>query len=242
MMIPLEKRFYSRQEIGEAVGVSPQSSQFARDVKTRLTNAGYTFNWINRRGVEITGWDDSPEMRLKRLLIERVGLNTQIDAVFFARFIIAFSCIDGFSAMPWETRAKVLTEYTGKEISESTLRRWASKLYETDNAFQNERAALWHTYTDAGGIKHQERADKESEEYKIYCDARHEIMDTLEKSDIANGNEKNGKRTRYGRMIKILYNKYGVYYYCSAFVLNALGEAVDEMLALIDEIREEKCI
>lgn len=141
-MRELEMRFYSRDEIGAELGISPKKDQFARDVKKRLANSGYTFEWLDRKGVIIIGQTLTPEMRLKKLLVDRIGLDTQVDAVDYAKFLTAFSVIDGFASMPQESRLAILCEYCGKDISESTLRRWISKLVESGNAAKFKKGAL----------------------------------------------------------------------------------------------------
>lgn len=42
----------------------------------------------------------------------------------------------------------------------------------------------------------------------------------------------------FGEMIKRLYSDFGHYYYCSALVLNALGDDVEEITRLVHEIVE----
>ena len=72
----------------------------------------------------------------KDLLVNRLNLNSQVDAVDFANFIIALSLIEGFDKAPWPVRADTMYNYTGKYVAESTLRGWASKLIATGNAIK----------------------------------------------------------------------------------------------------------
>ena len=88
-MNELENRFYSRAEISEATGIPASASQFARDVKKKLTDEGYAYKWINRRGVQILSRTVTPLMELKKLLVECLGLSSQIDALDFARYLQA---------------------------------------------------------------------------------------------------------------------------------------------------------
>ena len=69
-MNELENRFYSRAEISEATGIPANASQFARDVKKKLTDEGYAYKWINRRGVQILSRTVTPLMELKKLLLQ----------------------------------------------------------------------------------------------------------------------------------------------------------------------------
>jgi DNA mismatch repair ATPase MutL len=71
-MNELENRFYSRAEISEATGISANASQFARDVKKKLADEGYAYEWINRRGVQILSRTVTPLMELKKLLVDLI--------------------------------------------------------------------------------------------------------------------------------------------------------------------------
>ena len=60
-MKQLECRFYSRQEIAEALSVNPKDSKhFAERVKATLEKWGYEYDY-SRSGVEITGKPELPE-------------------------------------------------------------------------------------------------------------------------------------------------------------------------------------
>lgn len=232
-MQELELRFYSRDEIGAALGIPPKKDQFARDVKKRLADNGYSFEWVDRKGVIITGRSDAPEARLKALLVNRIGLDTQVDAVDFALFITAFSAIDDFNSMPWEERVFAITDYCGKYISQSTLQRWAEKLVESGNAAKFRKGALWHTARDANGDKHRRRVDPDSDEYRAYCDARTGTLKRLEEQGVS-------VKERWGAMIRKLYDELGSYYYCPETCLNALGEDAEEIALLVQEIIEKR--
>lgn len=85
----LEYRFYSLDEISEIVGIPKGANQFARDTKRRLTAEGYDYTWRNRVGVEILSRTVTPEMKLKKILMERLGMNNQVKPVDFAYYILA---------------------------------------------------------------------------------------------------------------------------------------------------------
>ena len=224
-------RFYTRQEIAEITGRNIASSHFSREVISDLQKWGYAYQWIRGRGVNILSRDESPQMRLKTLLMKRLGLNSQIDALDFAWFMVAISAVEGFASMPYVTKEKTITELCGHNISQSTLRRWAGVLYETGNAERFKKGALWRTYKDETGMKRQEHADPESDEYKTYCAIRSNTLETIKQEGENTG--------AWGRMITLTYGEHGVYYYCPEIVLNAIGEDIDEIMDLVDEIVRE---
>lgn len=223
--LELENRFYTRAEISEATGIPADANQFARDVKRRLENEGYAYEWQNRRGVQIFSRTITPQMELKKLLVERLGMNPQVNALDFAQFILAIISEPGFDSMPYETKESVISKICGHDIDDATLRNWAKKLYQTNNAHREKKSALWHTFRDEYGMKHQEPADPDGEAYKAYCAARTQTLEAI-------GEQKNA----YGRMIKSLYGEYGYYYWCPAIELNGMGEDIDEILRLVNEI------
>lgn len=231
-MEALENRWYSRDEISTVTGIDKSANQFARDVKKKLTKEGYAYEWVNRKGVRILSRTIPPQMRLKEILVSRLGLNSQTDAEDFAQFIIALVREEDFASMPWPTKERVLAERCGHNIDDSTLRRWAGKLYATGNAERFKKRTIWHTYTDENGIKQQEKADEDA--YKAYCAHRSAALEQIKQHDAQRG--KPAKRSAYSRMVSQLYAEYGYYYWCPEIVLNALGDDIDEIIALVDEI------
>lgn len=228
----LENRFYDLDEIAEATKTNRSSDHLKRDVTRKLDAWGYQYEWHTRRGITINAHNLTPEIRLKELLVNRLKMNSQVNPVEFAYFILAFSAIPGFATMPWETRYQVLHEngMVNKEIA--TLRNWASKLIATDNAMKGGRDALWHTYMDKGK-KIQERVELDDARYKEYCARRTEMLEALRQTDLP-------PSKHWGEMVKSLYGEYGVYYYCPALCLNALGDDVDEMYELVTQITEQQ--
>lgn len=164
-------------------------------------------------------------MELKKLLVERLGMNPQVNALDFAQFILALVSEPGFDSMPYETKESVISKICGHDIDDATLRNWAKKLYLTNNAHREKKGALWHTFRDEYGMKHQEPADPDGEDYKSYCAARTQTLEAI-------GEQKNA----FGRMIADLYGEYGYYYWCPAIELNGMGEDIDEILRLVKEI------
>lgn len=238
----LKPGFYPLDEIAAALGRDKSASQFARDTKAYLKREGYTFEWINRKGVQIISREMPPQMKLKKLLVERLGLDSQVDALDFARFIVAMFLVDGFASAPYDTKERLLFDITGKDISNSCLRRWVGRLYETQNAHRWKRGALWKTVTDEYGVKRQSRVQEFDDEYKEYCNALSVAIDAFMLEDtkaIAKG-RKPHKIKPFGRAIRSLYSQYGRYYWCPQIVLNALGDDVDEIIDLVFQLISEE--
>lgn len=231
----LELRFYSLDEMAAVLGrIRKPNDNFKRDAEAILKREGYTYEWLNRRGVEIISRELPPQMKLKKLLMERLGLDSQVDALDFARYIVALFLIDGFASMPYDTKERVLFEIVGKDISNATLRRWAGRLYESENAYRSKRGSLWKTVTDEYGMKRQIPVPDGSTEYREYCDALTAAIHAFEKADAKA--EKPHKIKPFKRAIKSLYAQYGKYYWCPETVVNALGDDVDEIINLVFQI------
>ena len=235
-MIELENRFYSRAEISEATGIPASASQFARDVKKRLTDEGYTYEWKPRQGVQILSRTVTPLMKLKKLLVERLGLSTQVDALDFAQFLGAIMTVPEFDSMPYPVREEVISDICGHNIDDGTLRHWMSRMYSSGNAYRKKDGALWHTYEDEFGMKRREPADPEGEAYKIYCDLRTQTLEAIKKADEKHNASPEERKKAYGKMLSCLYDRYGCYYWCPEITLNAIGDDMPEILRLLDEI------
>lgn len=235
-MNELENRFYSRAEISEATGISASASQFARDVKKKLTDEGYAYDWKPRRGVQILSRTVTPQMELKRLLVERLALSTQTDALDFAQFLIAIMTFPGFSTMPYPVKEMVISDICGHNIDDGTLRHWMSKLYGSGNAHREKYGALWHTFKDEFGVKRREPADPNGEDYKVYCDLRTSALATIKKSDEERSASPEVRKKAFRRMLASLYDDYGCYYWCPEITLNAIGDDMPEIIRLVEEI------
>ena len=235
-MIELENRFYSRAEISEATGIPASASQFARDVKKKLADEGYAYKWINRRGVQILSRTVTPLMELKKLLVERLGLSTQVDALDFAQFLGAIMTVPGFSKMPYPVKEEVISDICGHNIDDGTLRHWMSRMYSSGNAYREKNGSLWHTYEDEFGMKRREPADPNGEDYKIYCDLRTQTLEAIKKADEESNAPPEERKKAYGKMRSCLYDRYGCYYKCPEITLNAIGDDMPEILRLLDEI------
>lgn len=230
-MLQLENRFYTLDEIAELTQTN-RHVKLKRDACRKLKAWGYEYEWLDRRGVTITAYHPTPEMKLRKLLVNRLGFDTNVKPLDFANFIVALSRIPGFDAMPWLSRSDAMYNYTGKYVAASTLRGWKDKLIATGNLMKGSKDALWHTYTE-NGIKRQEWLPMNDARYKEYCARRFEILEALKNSDLP-------QKQHWGTMEKMLYGEYGKYYFCSKLMLNAFGKDVDEMYDLIEQITEQQ--
>lgn len=232
-MARLEKKFYTLDEIAQVVG-REQTEHFARDCKNDLSKWQYEYQWCKKRGVMITDLPPTAEEKLTSLLRNELKLDKQINAYNFACFIASFSIIDSFDSMPWDSRIAFFNQYYENEVSQSALKHWMKILIDSGNVGRFKKGALWKTIKDEHGDKIQVKVDSNSDEYKEYCVKRSALLTNFENAD------KQGKKKIWSNMVYSLYPKYGVYYYCSEFVLNALGEQAEEICRLVAQIMAER--
>ncbi len=232
-MAMLEKRFYPRQEIAEIVGIANlHDKHFAEKVKRYLDNRGYGYDY-SRNGVTISRTPQTAEEKLAFLLVEDVGLDTQINAYDFACFITAFSVISSFDSMPWASRTAFFNQHYNNQVSQATLQRWMRRLTESGNAERFSKGALWRTVVDDDGDKIQVRVDSNSDEYQTYCDRRSALLIGYDKASPTE------KSRMWASMVHSLYEEYGVYYYCPQFILNGLGAQAEEISRLVAQVMAE---
>ena len=74
---------------------------------------GYGYDWT-RGGATITYVPNTPQEKLKEILIRRFRLNIQVDMYAFACFITAFTDVPGFDCMPWKVREEEYQKYCGR--------------------------------------------------------------------------------------------------------------------------------
>lgn len=227
-MEQLEIRIYTRQEISAITGHDINSEHFARDVMNKLDHWGYSYEWIMRQGVRITRKPESAEERLTEWIRRNTDISIRTNAYEFACFISAFSVIDGFSSMPWEERTKVFKQYCGKEVSQTTLQRWMSKLVRGGEVKRFSEGRLWRTFEDENGEKQREPIKQDDKRYIEYCAQRSEALEEL------------GKRMpqcqAWGEIFHQLYPEFGTYYCCPEFCLTAYDGEIEELVELVQEI------
>lgn len=232
-MAMLEKRFYPRQEIAEIVGIADlHDKHFAEKVKRYLNNRGYGYDY-SRNGVTISRMPQTAEEQLVFLMRDELKLNKQRDAYLFSCFIHAFSVIGSFESMPWASRTAFFNQHYQSNVQQVTLQRWMRFLIESGNAVRFKKGALWRTVKDEYGDKVQVRVDPNTDEYREYCGKRSALLVDFDKAD------KQTRSKMWETMVHRLYHEYGAYYYCPAFVLNALGEQAEEISRLVAQVMAE---
>ena len=117
----LETRFYSLTEIREITG-----KDRSRDIKRILALWGYGYEWKDRQGVAITKLPEAPLERFTELMRRYLHIDTQIKPKEFACFLTLLLEDEAFSSMPWEERSWQMSDLYGIDVSDLTLRNWAS--------------------------------------------------------------------------------------------------------------------
>lgn len=148
------------------------SSHFKRNVENKLKTWGYGFAY-ERAGVTILRRPALPEERLRELLIRKLDLDVQNNAIAFARFVDSFRD-DLFASMPWQERAVYMRKNYGIEVSERTLRRWFSKLIKNEIAVKGEERTYW--CTEKPNWLETIRSPATKEEYDSFLARRSEIL------------------------------------------------------------------
>lgn len=221
----LQTRFYSREEIGQIVNINTSNNQFARKIKTTLTNWGYSYTY-SRKGVQITRIPTKPIEVLKEILIRVYGLDTQIDTYKFAVFIIALSSGDGgFISAPWEERSKYLKEVFDVEVTARTLQSWNNKLIKTGTVKKSEvDKSYWRSYY-VGTEKFREEVSENNTERKSYWKRFWELQKVKDKN-----------------IFDKLWKEFGCCYYsCSTLLVSAWddNDGVDTLIELANEVFEQ---
>ena len=86
-MEQLELRFYTRQEIADALSVNiKDSNHFKRNVEAKLRHWGYGYEY-SRSGVQITRRPETAEERLAEILYRHYEINVQTNPTAFACFM-----------------------------------------------------------------------------------------------------------------------------------------------------------
>lgn len=243
-MEQLEIRPYERKEIAEITGLKLDSHNFIRDVKNRLDKWGYTYETPRGGPVIITARPTSAKARLKEIMIRKFGLDTQIAQETEIRDgILDFACFLDFmlneppaKTMTWQMRHTLIQEMYGMDISEITLRRWASRLIKNDILDKSpfSQDAMWWMTTIVDDQKYQEPVpDGELEIIPKYFQRRSEILD---EKLAALGDKKEAWNETY----RCLWAEFGCCYYrCRCLQINGIGnDEIDTILSLVADIVE----
>lgn len=227
-MVQLEKRFYSREELAAIAGLDIHGHNFSGAMKNTLTNWGYGYDFLPRRGFQITKIPETALERMTEIMRRELHINTQVDPWGFANFVMALMYCEIFDAMPWDSRVVFMEENFDIKVSARTLQSWRNKLCDAGVAHETKKGALWHTFEDENGNKIQEEADPNSEIYKVYCAKRSDLLEKLKKTV--------AKNEVWGTMVHSLYDEYGVYYYCKTIDLLAWGIINNDVFDIIREL------
>lgn len=227
-MLSLEKRFYSREEIGQVIGIDSSNKNFARKVKDTLQKWGYSYEY-KRKGVTVLKVPETVEEKIAEIAQRELGLDVQCDSTAFAAFLFLLQFDEDFNFSPWSARAAAMKKM-GIEVSESTLRRWASKLIQQNIIIKDdENRELWFTVS-YNGEKHQSPVlDEDMEAYQAYCQRRRQLLEEEEKNENPNP---------WKTIFPKLWQEFkAVYYYCKPFTCNAIAsDNIREMLSLVEDL------
>lgn len=180
-MLVLEKKFYSLAEIKELMNVKRKET-----ITNNLTKWNYHYEWIPRKGVNIIETPDinTPEEQLKSLLMRKLNLDVRADYKAFAAFFFKIIDDELFLTTPWETRAKIIGDEFGIEVTDRTLRKYNAKLVEKNIIIKdNSRYEYWYT-TYVGSEKCQDAVlmskEEEVEGLKRWIDKRKKYLEAAD--------------------------------------------------------------
>lgn len=217
----LETRFYSLSEIRETTG-----KRIKRDVTHLLDLWGYKYQWKDRQGVTITQCPEALS-RFAELMRRHLHINSQIKPYPFGCFLLLLLEDEAFSSMPWEERAWQLADLYGIEVSDRTLRNWASYLFRGEFLMKDkETRTVWYTEP-YGSLKIQVQVKNPDEDttYQNYLQERKDRVELLRKSGMPFSKA-------YKETVCYLWEKYHrIYYYCYTLVSNAIH--VDELIEIL---------
>ena len=116
-----------------------------RDVTYLLDLWGYKYQWTDKQGVTITQCPEALS-RFTELMRRHLHINSQIKPYPFGCFLLLLLEDEAFSSMPWEERAWQLADLYGIEVSDRTLRNWASYLFRGEFLMKDkETRTVWYT-------------------------------------------------------------------------------------------------
>lgn len=217
----LETRFYSLSEIREITG-----KRIKRDVTHLLDLWGYKYQWTDRQGVTITQCPEALS-RFAELMRRHLHINSQIKPYPFGCFLLLLLEDEAFSSMPWEERAWQLADLYGIEVSDRTLRNWASYLFRGEFLMKDkETRTVWYTEP-YGSLKIQVQVKNPDEDttYQNYLQERKDRVELLRKSGMLFSKA-------YKETVCYLWEKYhSIYYYCYTLVSNAIQ--VDYLIEIL---------
>ena len=228
-MKQLELRSYTQDEMAQLTGYSKESTHLARDVKNKLNKWGYTYIY-KRSSVTITKRPETSQERFAELMLRQFELDVQINVDAFAHFIFLLLTDEGFGCMPWAERENEIFERFGIDISDSTLRKWASRLLGTEIIYKSRGDKVYWRTERLNNVPVRNRISEDDEEYLKYKARKSDLI--IEYTNL--GLKKN---KAWREAFKQLWREFGCcYYHCPRFVINALGHDIDEVITWTEEI------
>lgn len=239
-MYRLECKAYTRTEIAELLSVNPKDNKhFKRNVETKLQNWGYGYEY-NTQSVLITSRPETPEAKLREILIRQIGLDVQIDTKAFACFICAFTDIKGFASMPWGNRELILQQRYNVCVTERTLRNWTAALIKKDYLSKSENRTFWKTEI-CGREKSRIAIPEDDLRMKEYLLRKSELLKENREAAVASGVPALEINSLvWEQTMKQLWAEYSCCYYsCKSFSFNAFDPEISGCLFEIQELTRE---
>ena len=225
-MNQLELRFYTREEIAEALSVNINDpDHFKRNVENKLSKSCYRYRYINRRGVEIISKPETPEEKLTEILYRGFGIDIQVTPIQFACFIAAFEDIDSFESSPWGEREKKYLKRYGYSVDERTMRNWCSQLLARGIVAKIGATTAWRTYFEGGRKIREPIEEIDRVEMESYYERRTELFKDHYINQLETGKPlKEARAIAWKDTYKDLWAEFECcFYYCKGFVLSSFS-------------------
>lgn len=228
-MMQLEERFYSLDELAKAIERT-RDSHFADRAKRDLTKWGYEYTWLNRRGVTIINKPSTPRARLIELMGRKFGLDIQVDVYAFACFLFLMLTDTSFTSMPWAERAYTLWEQYDLDISEKTLRNWASTLLANKQLHKETTERQYWRTSKCDGYTFREPISWDDPDYIRYKSRQKMYIEQCLKKGQT-------KSQAWGNAFKQLWKDFECCYYaCPRFTFNMIADEINELIELAAEV------
>lgn len=240
-MKQLQKQFYERKEIAEMLELDVNDSKhFKRNLENKLIKWGYSYEY-SRKGITITKQPETAEEKLSEIIVRKYDLDIQLEVNDFAYFIYCLLADEAFISMPWAERVNYLKEEYNVSVSESTLKRWGSKLIDMNLVSKDKVSRTYWTTFYIDGEKQRVKVDNEQSEkaMRAYMEYRNQMKNEF----VENGKRKG--RKDYAQLnsdawkfaMSEAWEKFhACYYACGTLCLNAIGEDAQEIYELVEEI------
>ena len=233
-MQQLETKFYSRAEIAEELNLNINDNKhFKRNLENKLVKWGYHYDY-STKGVQITKAPTTANEKLSEILIREYDLDVQIDTYAFACFITAFEEAEKFDAMPWTERVEILKVGYNVEVTDRTLRSWASKLFKTGTLSKSDKKTYWSTTTNLLGQKTRQWIEEDSEEHEEmirYFQRRKQLVKQYM-------DEGKNKSEAWATANKTVWCEYGCCYYACKSIAPGAFDNTNHLQEIYEYVRE----